>query len=265
MCAALLVCTMLPASASKISLPYGAFATRPVTGVSVLQDLVRRDSTVVSRYSRHFRMRPSDIRAYFSQNLRMTTLRKPMVASVYYIVGNERILGHKKRLNAGDRVLVARNGTPVIMSPCGNPLAASLPAATKPRPVAKKPVLVTPVPVENAQTPAQLPVQQVAAEPEPAMPPTPVTVAVLSEPPTELVPPIVEPAPQVIASIPAAVTHPNWVLSGLGAIGAISRGVREGHSHNVTPEPSSLITLSVVGLGLLGGQFGRLRRRRSAK
>lgn len=111
-----------PASARESNgMPPGAFLRSPVSGVSALDQQLRTDSLVVSRYSRLLRLTPAMVRSTFAQ-LHLTHLRKDTVLEVYYVHAGETIGYKARRVRQGTPIFALADGTPVLAQVCGNPL-----------------------------------------------------------------------------------------------------------------------------------------------
>lgn len=111
-----------PASAREASgMPPGAFLRTPVSGMAALNQQLRVDSRVVSRYSRLLRLSPEMVRATFAQ-LHLTYLHQDRMLEVYYVHAGERIGAKVRRVRKGTAVFALPDETPVLAQVCGNPV-----------------------------------------------------------------------------------------------------------------------------------------------
>ena len=210
---------------------------------------------VRSRYLAHFGVSAAELDAYFADNLTQVVLKQPLSARNWYIDKAGKIAVKTKLLPKGTMVFATKDGKPLLVGSCGNPLRSKLPSV----------VVKT---MAKSETPPETkvlanPVETISTAVVTA-PPAPAVVSILS----------VE-APPVLASVAAlAISMPpviatsssfgaGW-LGALGAIGGIAGGLRGGGGDTplvVAPEPSSLVVLGSA-LCMMPGLY-RIRQRRS--
>jgi hypothetical protein len=227
----------LPATASigKRTTP-GSFVTRCVSSVDDLCTLVKRDPVVAKRFAKHFGVPTDRIVQYFRENLRVVSLRRGGKYKTFFVDKRGRIVPHSTYLLTGERVFVTRDGKPVLIAKCGNPVSKVLPSVQENRAVAPiaQPELISPIaeagPAMGETVAMQPPTWEVAAMPIAELPLMPAITPVLTK-----------------ASSSALIP----LLLGAGAL------IPSDHHHPVVPEPSSLLVL-LVGLPALAG-FARFR------
>jgi len=233
--------------------PPGSYLVYRVATVDELRDQVAKNPVVRSRYMTHFGVSAAELDASFANNLTIVTLKQPLRAHSWYIDDAGKILLKTKFLPKGTMVFATKDGKPLLIASCGNPLMSQLPAE----------VVKT---MAQSETP---PDTKVLASPmetiSSALVTAPPALEVLSVLPVE--------APPVLASIAApAVSLPPFITSSsslgagwlglLGAIGALAGGAGGGGGGGgVVPEPSSFIVLGSA-LCMIPGLY-HIRRRRS--
>lgn len=231
----LIVLIALPIAAGPAGakMPPGSFISRPVTDGRDLAELVRHDSVVAERFSKHFGMDVFELCQYFQEYLEVDTLTQSRKYRLYFVGRDGRVIIHEKYLQAGDRVLVDPIGRPVVLMSCGNPFTKRLPViVAKVLPQKPTPLLLPPPPAPVPPPPEQVVVM--VKQPEP------VEVMVLVEPPVEFV--------------SGSIT--SWILPTLVAGGAVAFS---GSDDQPIPEPASMLVLGIGAAGLL---FRARRKRR---
>ncbi len=123
-----------PALADYEKTPPGSFLHYRAVTVKELSTQVNANNKLKARYAAHFGKSPEDVADYFSDELELKSLDKPVRVTSYYIGKNGRVYHKTKMLPAGSLVFANSDGKPVIAWSCGNPLRADLPKT-----VAKKP------------------------------------------------------------------------------------------------------------------------------
>jgi hypothetical protein len=220
----------------QATVPPGSFATRAINSMTDLNRLMKRDRRTARRYAKHFHMSESEIAKYFRENLRISRCRRTTVFDVYFITKSGRIVVHRRRIKAGTHILVDAKGTPVLLAVCGNPLLRKLPKPAK-KPAIKK--------IAQKQPPIKI-VQQPIAD---LLPPTveisaplsePVRMAVLSEPPTEIIQQALPVAaivtPTGLSVVSSGGSGLSWLWGILGGFGLI-RGDHGGSTPLTPPTP----------------------------
>ncbi len=272
---ALLCCSGVSAKSTRT--PPGSFVNHRVASVAQLVQQVRKDSVVRLRYAKHFGISAQTVADYFSKNLKLVSLKKPLRATVWYVGKNGVVHTKTKLLPKGTAVFVDRLGRPVIIWSCGNPLVKKLLKPVEEKVTAKAPPQGTAVPE---------PVEEVMAPPPGTEPPTTIEELVKAAPVETVGVPPVAVAPEVTPFLPAAAVEelPTLSVGGgsspflsaaliltgsvpvVGSITSGSGGSKGGGGggdvDNIVPEPATLagfgIPILMVGIGSLKA---RLRRR----
>jgi len=117
----------------------GAFLATKAQSVDALAQQVVNNRTVAQRYSKFYQLTPREIAGYLRSNAKVTTLRKPLKTTVYYIGRKTgKIYSRTRVLRPGTRVFALRDGTPLMDVKCGNPFRKiTIPPVRKP-PVEKE-------------------------------------------------------------------------------------------------------------------------------
>mgnify|MGYP005836790111 CR=1 FL=1 len=250
-CAAALL--SVPADA-KEKVPPGSFLTARASSVEALADQVRKDPRVAQRYARHFKVEPGKVADYITSELKLVSLQRPLRVTVWFIAKDGSITSKPRVLPAGSMVFSNREGKPVFLWICGNPLRDDLP-----RPPAPPAQEVT-VPEHQPESPIIVEEQAPPASAAPGFLPQQMAPSTAVRGLDTLI------SPPVPAMPPAAQKRrpPLWLL-GLLASGGRSAAEKNPDYREppvvVVPEvPAG--ALSALGLPVAAG-LARLRRRRS--
>lgn len=108
--------------------PPGSFIRNQVRSVDSLVDQVQRDPVVRKRYASHFGVSPEYLVGYLKNQVELVTLRAPLKTQVWYVGRDGRLHSKTKLLPRGSQVFATREGRPLILWLCGNPLLSVLPA-----------------------------------------------------------------------------------------------------------------------------------------
>ena len=223
--------------------PAGSFVKFRATSVTQLANQVANDTTARVRYAQHFGVSPDEVGKYFTENLKLTTLKAPMKVQTWYVGRQGRIYKKTKLYPKGTPVFASNDGKPLLAWSCGNPLSASLPLKLQEEPVVassgavETKVLANPVETITAAAVTSPPlIEAVAIAPVAAAPP----IDALAMPPIAVPPPIVS-------------RLPWFLLFGFAPHGG-------GHDHKV-PEPGGL---AVMAMGLMSGAL-LIRRSRARR
>jgi hypothetical protein len=220
-----------------------AFIDQRVTSVSQLIAQIRSNKVVRDRYMRHFAMNEEELISYLS-TLRPSQIEQSGTYSIYSVPEDGTMKEHKGVLKKGEKVLVAKDGTPVLLLRCGNPLTRG-PSQPETENLLQPYVNNNPVTGlrEQALIPESAPEELVAE----LLPPAVAEVPIIAPPPTTGTSNIpIAPPPSFGAGIP--------LLGALGGIALLNGG---GGHHGAVPEPGTVL---VIGMGLAA--LGRSRRRR---
>lgn len=188
------VCAAVVLSApagAKEKVPPGSFLTARASSVEALADQVRKDPKVAQRYARHFKVDPGKVAEYISSELKLVSLQRPLRVTVWFIAKDGSITSKPRVLPAGSMVFSNKEGKPVFLWICGNPLrddlprqpAPPVPEVTVPEPQLESPVIEEEQALPVSAVPGFLPGQMapsttvqglgtLMSPPVPAMPPT---------------------------------------------------------------------------------------------
>ncbi len=222
-----------------------SFVNRRVTDARGLLVHVQSDPEVADRYERHFAMDRGTLLAYLG-GLHRGALAKAGYFTIYSVPDDGHLKMHVGRLPKGEPMFLDRNGTPILVVKCGNPVVLGPRHPRQGNPVAltlagegsARPLLA------DDSVPAAGDV--LALTPEAA--PVPLAEILTS---TESAP--LEAAPMAVGASTVPASAPGWggVLVGLGGLSAASTSLGgHGGSSQPVPEPATLIALA-TGVGAL--------------
>ena len=206
-------------------------------------------------YARHFGISETELLNTIKNNVELISLKQPIKVNSYYVgESGKYIYVKKKLLPKGSLVFATKDGKPLLLWSCGNPLVTILPQPPK------KKVVVKPV-----ATPSE-PTTKVEAFTETIeAPPTPAPIETVAAP-TEVLP-VLETPPQIaqaIAQTPAfnpgaPLISPNilGVIGGLAPILGILASSQDDEPIKSVPEPSAVIAMG----GLLITTLPFIKRR----
>jgi len=103
-------------------MPPGSFLVRPAYSKAALINQVRSEPKVMDSLKRHFQMTEEEVNAML-RSLKLETLKEDIYvqqAGVSATTGELRI--HKTKVKKGTKVWVDKNGNPVLIAECGNPI-----------------------------------------------------------------------------------------------------------------------------------------------
>lgn len=162
-----------------------SFVNKRIGSVSELIAHAKADSQVRSRFTRHYAMEPDELYAYF-RTFRIVRLARDETFTVYLVPASGEILVKERILKKGTAVFVDKDGTPVMIVSCGNPLGKPAPpialnqstvvermTATM-RPMAAEVPMITEESLLTSIVPPGLP-EIIAIRPVEVVPPTVVT------------------------------------------------------------------------------------------
>lgn len=276
----------------------GAFLKYRVDSVGGLVDQIAKEPRVAKLYVEHFHTSAEAFRDYVQKNVELITLKKPVVATVYFTAKGGGIGRDTRVLPAGTRVFATKKGDLLLEWRCGNPLSARLPAVMTSKaveshtkvtktavgsavknaqaaPVAPTTVAVVPAAVTSPETPVATAVEGGTGEATmvnqaPAVSVLP-SVETLGPPPvTPVVPAAAAPAaaataPPAVAAVSSGGGKFPWVpalILGAGA-GLFAGGGGHDNPPSPTPEPVPEPTsIAVVAMSLAGFGFKVTTRRR---
>jgi hypothetical protein len=249
-----LVAITAPKLMAEERTPPGSFLKYRATSIDELASQVARNTAVRIRFAEHFGVSPDQVADYFAKNLTLISLKKPLKTTAWYIGKRGQVYKKTKLLAKGSLVFATKDGKPVLVWSCGNPLRANLPlkieTASGPS-VAAAPTQVAAAPVEVKVL--ATPIETVAVAAVTAAP-APAAVALT---------PIAAPPPlAVFAAPPVAVPPPLFSRLGLGWLLPLV-GLFEDEPPHYVPEPSSLAALA-AGVSMAPIAFG-IRRRRARR
>ncbi len=124
------------AIAAQAAVPRGAFIRRPVKSVPDLVAHVKTDPVVMARFTRHFRLTPTQLQNYFS-SLHIAKLANDGVYLVYNVHEDNVIRGRYFKLKKGTLVFADNTGRPILKKECGNAMTMSLPSIVAQAPTTK--------------------------------------------------------------------------------------------------------------------------------
>ncbi|HWP31081.1 MAG TPA: DUF6777 domain-containing protein [Fimbriimonadales bacterium] len=104
-------------------MPPGAFLVRPAYSKAALINQVRNEPKVMESLMRHFQMTEDEVISML-RTLKLETLKEDIYvqqAGVSATTGELRL--HKAKVKKGTKVWVDKNGNPVLVANCGNPVA----------------------------------------------------------------------------------------------------------------------------------------------
>lgn len=122
---------------SNAAVPTGAFIRRPVKSIEDLITHAKTDPVVMARFTRHFRMTPDKVVAFF-RTLHLAKLANDGVYLVYNVRPDNIIRGRHFNLKKGTLVFADKNGRPVLKKECANPMWMGMPPMVAETPVAPK-------------------------------------------------------------------------------------------------------------------------------
>jgi hypothetical protein len=245
--------SLLILPALSVRMERNAFLNRPITGPAQLKAQLKHDSMVALRYRKHYGMPPALLNTYFA-TLTPGKLPREMVLPVYFYRPDGTAGFHRRRMQAGRRVLFDRKGRVAMIESCGNP-------AVHPDQVRKEmrskrtpklqPELEVMTPISESETEAPVEAQDIYEGME-----TDVLESLILEPqmPEEL--PVLEAPALPSPAIPSTGLGLPLLLTGgimLSADGSTNTRVTP------VPEPASAVVL-LGGLGVLA----RMRKRHSS-
>ena len=222
--------------------PPGSFLRDRATSIEQLSGQVAKNAAVRVRYARHFGVSPDELGQYFSENLELVTLKAALKTSTWFVGKGGKVYRKTKLYPKGTMVFATKDGKPLLVLSCGNPLRANLPLKIKEKPAMPAATIVKPM-VETVAAPA------ITAAPAPA---------VAAATPIAAPPPIGN-----FAVPPVAVPPPLGHKFGLGWLLPLVGLFRSTPTPNPVPEPSTLMAMG-MGLSLVPvlGRFRRSRPRR---
>jgi hypothetical protein len=135
-------------------MPADSFLTTHVYSATALSGEVLTTPIVGARYKHFYHLMPTQVAGYFKTNLHLEALPHDYAATVYNIRPNKSVFVIRRHLEKGDMVFASRNGRPVLLWRCGNPLTSSLPTAVKVASETKPSRMVTKVAPTPTLTPA---------------------------------------------------------------------------------------------------------------
>lgn len=124
------VFTTLLFGALWAQMPPGAFLIRPAYSKEALINQVRNEPRVMEQLMRHFQMTEAEVIAML-RTLKLDTLKEDIYvqqAGVSATTGELRL--RKTKVKKGAKVWVDRNGNPILLANCGNPITRRDKAAT---------------------------------------------------------------------------------------------------------------------------------------
>ena len=286
-----LVSAAMPGAYAREKTPAGSFLQYRATTVSELTSQVSSDSAVRSRYAKHFSISSDLVSDYFAKNIKLVTLKAPVKAQTWYVGKDAKVYQKTKLLPKGTLVFATKEGEPVLMWSCGNPLRASLPVyyAEKPKTQNKAGAAAGAVVAakDTGNTPATTPSDDVQVMAQDSVADQLVETKVLANPVETVAAATIAapPAPAAIAAVPAVAAPPaaaavavpsvavapavaagaKFGLGWLGALGglagalALNGGGSSSPAVAPVPEPTALVAL---GMGLMAAPFALRRRRK---
>lgn len=270
--------------------PPGSFLRYRATSVKELNEQLAKDKTVRARYTRHFGLPAEQISAFFSDNLKLVTLKSPLKVQMWYVGKDDKIHKKSKLLPKGTAVFATADGRPVLSWSCGNPVRSDLPIAQAKKPTQQPVAAATASAQESVQASSEVTTPQpeetatvVQPDPDTLVAANPIdtiaAAAITSVPMTATAAAIPVTAPVVVeaAAVPAIAVPPvvaagtklglGWLgaLGGAAGVAAIvsgGGGSEPGPPPPVVPEPSTMAALATGLFGTMSLGLRQLRIRR---
>ena len=114
----------------------GAFGPAPMRSRQDLIRQLRASSTFRRNLSRHFGVPEAELERYIIENVKFTTLDKPLRSDVYAVSRTGRIFKVRQRIPKGTPVFALYDGNVMLKAICSNPVVPTiLPVPTPAKPI----------------------------------------------------------------------------------------------------------------------------------
>ena len=114
----------------------GAFGPAPMRSRQDLIRQLRANSRFRKNLSRHFGVPEAELERYITENVKFTTLDKPLRSDVYAVSRTGRIFKVRQRIPRGTPVFALYDGNVMLKAICSNPIVPTLlPVPTPVKPI----------------------------------------------------------------------------------------------------------------------------------
>jgi hypothetical protein len=245
-----------PGAQADVRASKDSFLSYNAETVDALVKQIKAEPAVQKRFAKHYGKSADELATYFQNNLVVKPMASAETMIVYGCNSKGVIYPRRLTIRKDYPMFCLADGTPILKGRCGNPVGSELPTvvAVKPPEAPVKEEQPKEAEVAQPEVKEQLP-EVPAVVPDVVAPPVaPEVESVEAEYP--VMPTDMTDQTLIVPTVPGGGPSPFLFLLPVLALGGGGGG-----GGNVIPEPSSLAQFGIMGIGLAGLAWSRLRRR----